>query len=63
MSRQPAVHWAWIVLIVCFFNLFINYSVRLGYGVVLPFLIALAMSVLAVVLRTAVSPKPTVQGT
>ncbi|MFO7876855.1 MAG: MFS transporter [Desulfovermiculus sp.] len=31
-----AVHWAWIILLVCFFNLFINYSVRLGYGVVLP---------------------------
>ncbi|MCF8107819.1 MAG: MFS transporter [Desulfohalobiaceae bacterium] len=36
MSRQPAVHWAWVILIVCFVNLFINYSVRLGYGVVLP---------------------------
>lgn len=36
MSIHRAVHWAWIILIVCFFNLFINYSVRLGYGVVLP---------------------------
>lgn len=29
-------HWAWIILGVSFINLFINYSVRLGYGVVLP---------------------------
>jgi sugar phosphate permease len=29
-------HWAWIILATCFVNLFINYSVRLGYGVVLP---------------------------
>ena len=29
-------HWAWVVLGTCFINLFINYSVRLGYGVVLP---------------------------
>jgi MFS family permease len=29
-------HWAWIILGVSFVNLFINYSVRLGYGVVLP---------------------------
>ena len=29
-------HWAWIILAICFVNLFINYSVRLGYGVVLP---------------------------
>ena len=30
------IHWAWIILIVCFVNLFINYGIRLGYGVVLP---------------------------
>jgi len=29
-------HWAWIILAVCFLDLFINYSVRLGYGVILP---------------------------
>jgi sugar phosphate permease len=29
-------HWAWVILIVSFVNLFINYSIRLGYGVVLP---------------------------
>lgn len=36
MKKDPVIHWAWVVLGVCFFNLFINYSVRLGYGVVLP---------------------------
>jgi len=30
------LHWAWVILVVCFVDLFINYSVRLGYGVVLP---------------------------
>jgi sugar phosphate permease len=30
------IHWAWIVLATCFVNLFINYSARLGYGVILP---------------------------
>ncbi len=29
-------HWAWIILTICFFDLFVNYSVRLGYGVILP---------------------------
>ena len=29
-------HWAWIILAACLGTLFINYSVRLGYGVVLP---------------------------
>jgi len=29
-------HWAWIVLLVCFIDLFVNYSIRLGYGVILP---------------------------
>lgn len=29
-------HWAWIILAVCFVNLFVNYSIRLGYSVVLP---------------------------
>ncbi|MEW5722222.1 MAG: MFS transporter [Thermodesulfobacteriota bacterium] len=29
-------HWAWLILATCFVNLFINYSARLGYGVVLP---------------------------
>lgn len=35
-KRIRAFHWAWIILAVCFLDLFVNYSVRLGYGVVLP---------------------------
>ena len=35
-SKSKRIHWAWIILATCFVNLFINYSVRLGYGVVLP---------------------------
>jgi sugar phosphate permease len=33
---ETRIHWAWVILAVCFCNLFINYSVRLGYGVILP---------------------------
>jgi sugar phosphate permease len=36
VERKVSFHWAWIILATCFINLFINYSVRLGYGVVLP---------------------------
>lgn len=36
MDEDRGFHWAWIILATCFLNLFINYSVRLGYGVVLP---------------------------
>ena len=36
MERKWSFHWAWIILATCFVNLFINYSVRLGYSVVLP---------------------------
>jgi len=36
IDRSVPFHWAWIILATCFFNLFINYSIRLGYGVVLP---------------------------
>jgi len=36
VKKSPAVHWAWVVLWIGFVDLFINYSVRLGYGVVLP---------------------------
>ena len=36
MEQRRAFHWAWMILGICFVNLFINYSVRLGYGVVLP---------------------------
>jgi sugar phosphate permease len=34
--ERTTVHWAWVVLATCFFNLFINYSIRLGYGTALP---------------------------
>ena len=36
MQFKWPFHWAWIILATCFVNLFINYSVRLGYSVVLP---------------------------
>ena len=36
MGSRRSLHWAWAILAICFVNLFINYSVRLGYGVVLP---------------------------
>jgi sugar phosphate permease len=36
LKDRQIVHWAWIILATCFVNLFINYSVRLGYGVILP---------------------------
>ena len=34
--KDRSVHWAWVILGVCFLDLFVNYAVRLGYGVVLP---------------------------
>lgn len=36
MANKPYFHWAWIILVTCFVNLFINYSARLGYAVILP---------------------------
>ncbi len=36
MVNNRSIHFAWVVLGVCFVNLFINYSIRLGYGVALP---------------------------
>ncbi|MCU0560056.1 MAG: MFS transporter [Desulfobacterales bacterium] len=36
MAHPSSLHPAWIMLAICFVNLFVNYSVRLGYGVVLP---------------------------
>ena len=36
MQAKRTFHWAWVILGICFVNLFVNYSVRLGYGVVLP---------------------------
>lgn len=38
-EREPSsrgIHWAWIILAVCFVNLYINYGIRLGYSVLLP---------------------------
>jgi len=34
--EKRTFHWAWVILAICFVDLFINYSVRLGYGVILP---------------------------
>jgi len=36
VKKNEGIHWAWIILATCFVNLFINYSIRLGYSVVLP---------------------------
>ncbi len=36
MPPPVTFHWAWVVLAACFVDLFVNYSARLGYGVVLP---------------------------
>lgn len=36
MNPASRLHRAWIVLALCFVTLFINYSVRLGYGVIMP---------------------------
>ncbi|MCU0590931.1 MAG: MFS transporter [Desulfobacterales bacterium] len=36
MAEQRRLHLAWVILGVCFIDLFINYAVRLGYGVILP---------------------------
>ena len=36
MEERQRFHWAWVIVGISFVNLFINYSVRLGYGVVLP---------------------------
>ncbi|MEJ5375090.1 MAG: MFS transporter [bacterium] len=33
-------HWAWVILGVCFLDLFVNYSLRLGFGVILPEMIS-----------------------
>jgi len=35
-TKRSFIHWAWVILSVCFIDLFINYSVRLGYSLVLP---------------------------
>ncbi len=40
MENQRSFHWAWVILATVFVNLFISYSVRIGYGVVLPEMIS-----------------------
>ncbi len=35
-TKSESVHWAWVIVGVCFLDLVVNYAVRLGYGVVLP---------------------------
>lgn len=35
-DKRRGIHLAWVILGICFIDLFINYSVRLGYGVILP---------------------------
>ena len=34
--NNSAIHWAWIILAVCFVNLFVSYGIRLGYGIIMP---------------------------
>ena len=36
MQENQKFHWAWIIFGICWINLFVNYSARLGYGVILP---------------------------
>jgi MFS family permease len=33
---KQKIHWAWVILAVCFLNAFVSYGIRLGYGVVIP---------------------------
>jgi sugar phosphate permease len=35
-SPKQRLHWAWIILAICFIDIFVNYAIRLGYGVILP---------------------------
>jgi len=39
-SRTYLIHPAWLILAICFINLFINYGIRLGYSVVLPHMLS-----------------------
>jgi sugar phosphate permease len=36
VQENQKLHWAWIIFGMCWINLFVNYSARLGYGVILP---------------------------
>ena len=40
VAERRGFHWAWVILATVFVDLFINYSVRIGYGVVLPEMIS-----------------------
>jgi sugar phosphate permease len=31
-----SIHWAWVILLTSFFTLFIHYSIRLGYAILMP---------------------------
>jgi sugar phosphate permease len=36
VKENQRLHWAWIIFAICWINLFVNYSARLGYGVIFP---------------------------
>jgi sugar phosphate permease len=36
VQENQRFHWAWIIFGICWINLFVNYSARLGYSVILP---------------------------
>jgi len=36
VKENQRLHWAWIIFGICWINLFVNYSARLGYAVILP---------------------------
>jgi sugar phosphate permease len=36
VKENQKLHWAWIIFAICWINLFVNYSARLGYAVILP---------------------------
>lgn len=40
MKPDKSFHWAWVIVATVFVDLFINYSVRIGYGVILPEMIS-----------------------
>ena len=30
------IHWAWVILFTCFATVFMHYSIRMGYGILMP---------------------------
>ena len=36
VQENQRLHWAWIIFGICWIDLFVNYSARLGYSVILP---------------------------